>query len=741
MVKGINTIKLINLLFIVIILVLPVSPAHGLNQQIKILNNSDTKYANIEQESNKFSIENNPWTPEDEGDHFPCSCEWWMFYAALELSDGSHWDVSSTFQYGTVQTENGTMLKERLQLMYYFDRDNKKSYDFSHYTHKDDPFTFKKNIVDLKYYNSSLYGLYPNYIVHLEDDEKKFVLDIELDAITLPHWAADEAANGYFPWGLGLARYGFITKLNASGNLTINGIKYLATGIGYYEHAFGNFTYAFRKPFSKIKEFIENLPIVIRFTKWYLSEQAYNRPDTLMLSTNNIFGYDWIWGAFDNGWTLNVGIFHMFNSIEEGPAFGVLSLNIDEKTYYDFADISIKYTRSYYVEQADAYLPLDMEISATKGDKTLFLICNSTTEPYLQITIFPRSKFSCGYGALQTAGVIEGYYKDKEQNISLNGICSIGPYKNFKNTKYNSFKVTLLRPPQGLGVSIETVSHLLGYEMFYKMQLLPYPNFQFYIRRCPDIPPAKFIGKQLSNLNTLYVGGSGPNNYTKIQDAIDNSTNGDIVFVYNGTYYENIIINKSINLIGEDKEKVFIKSGKKCGLKITKNNVEVCGFTVDSEKAGLNDAPPIEISSNYNYIHDNNIIKSEWYGIYIFNATANIIENNTLIDNDIGIWLCKSYDNIICSNNITFSRWVGIWLWPFSKNNYINCNNFIENKINSLNSDIKYRNKWDRNYWDDYIGLKFKNFIDLNKDGIGFIPYRVTRFEKDRHPLIKPYNI
>ncbi len=31
--------------------------------------------------------------------------------------------------------------------------------------------------------------------------------------------------------------------------------------------------------------------------------------------------------------------------------------------------------------------------------------------------------------------------------------------------------------------------------------------------------------------NWLYVGGSGPGNYTKIQDAIDNASDGDSVFV------------------------------------------------------------------------------------------------------------------------------------------------------------------------------------------------------------------
>jgi hypothetical protein len=58
--------------------------------------------------------------------------------------------------------------------------------------------------------------------------------------------------------------------------------------------------------------------------------------------------------------------------------------------------------------------------------------------------------------------------------------------------------------------------------------------------------------------NTLYVGGIGPGNYTSIQDAIDNASIGDTVFVYNGTYYEIITIDKSINLVGEDRYNTII---------------------------------------------------------------------------------------------------------------------------------------------------------------------------------------
>lgn len=53
----------------------------------------------------------------------------------------------------------------------------------------------------------------------------------------------------------------------------------------------------------------------------------------------------------------------------------------------------------------------------------------------------------------------------------------------------------------------------------------------------------------LTMQNTHYVGGTGENNFSSIQEAINNSTDGDFIFVYNGTYFENLIIDKSIRLV------------------------------------------------------------------------------------------------------------------------------------------------------------------------------------------------
>ena len=78
--------------------------------------------------------------------------------------------------------------------------------------------------------------------------------------------------------------------------------------------------------------------------------------------------------------------------------------------------------------------------------------------------------------------------------------------------------------------------------------------------------------------------------FNRIQDVIDlpNCTNGDRIIVYEGVYYENLVINKSLDIFGEDSENTII-DGNKSGSVITVNcnNVDISTFTI--RNSGLND--------------------------------------------------------------------------------------------------------------------------------------------------------
>lgn len=143
--------------------------------------------------------------------------------------------------------------------------------------------------------------------------------------------------------------------------------------------------------------------------------------------------------------------------------------------------------------------------------------------------------------------------------------------------------------------------------------------------------------------NTLYVGGSGPGNYTKIQDAIDNASDGDTIFVYNGTYgidHNTISINKSINLIGESKTNTIINGS---GIYLEISKVLITGFTLQNS-IGLT----ATYSNNNKFF--NNIIKTRnYHGISLYYSNNNNISNNCFIGCGLMLW---GYNNKVENNTV-----------------------------------------------------------------------------------------
>ena len=287
----------------------------------------------------------------------------------------------------------------------------------------------------------------------------------------------------------------------------------------------------------------------------------------------------------------------------------------------------------------------------------------------------------------------------------------------------------------------------------------------------------------------IYVDDDGGADYTQIQKAIDNASVGDTIFVRNGTYYETLIINKSINLIGASKDKtiidfqntneinqnniVFIEADN-CTIKELKiigtgtTNSDTVGININAsyntisnniilnnykgvyigEDSKNNNVSLNTVSNNLygiatshsdtNYISKNNISLSSFYGIYLSVSDTNIIFDNTVSYSDFYGIRIKSSDNNKVFDNLVVMNKGGIYLCCGSGNNMIYYNTLKQNSEWNARDDVI--NQWDNgsfgNYWDDYTG------VDNDSDGIGDTPYNISSGNnQDRYPLMNQFYI
>ncbi len=248
----------------------------------------------------------------------------------------------------------------------------------------------------------------------------------------------------------------------------------------------------------------------------------------------------------------------------------------------------------------------------------------------------------------------------------------------------------------------------------------------------------------LEQLNkTIYVDDDGTADYIKIQDAVDNASEGDTVFVYSGTYYEHVIINNSILLIGENKTTTIINGENKgTNIEINADRVTVSGFSIirSCNRSG-NMYAGILVKSSDNKIYENILYNHYRVGIDVVsgsnneflsnNISANCcfriidVDNNKIYDNainsgDKGIYMHNSSNNEIYGNIIKskLEREVnnGIYITYHSNSNIIK-NNIISNFLigilidYSLNIQVE-RNHFEGNYYND-IALQWGYFCKI----------------------------
>jgi parallel beta-helix repeat protein len=222
-----------------------------------------------------------------------------------------------------------------------------------------------------------------------------------------------------------------------------------------------------------------------------------------------------------------------------------------------------------------------------------------------------------------------------------------------------------------------------------------------------------------------------------IQAAINAANPEDIIQVASGTYNENIMVNKSISLIGENPLNTIIDgSGKERDVVLitaNTNNVKIEGFTIQNGEGYQ--PTSLSIWRSRGHTIRNNVIKKSEYGINVMESNSSNIINNVIVNNtQAGIHISSSNQNNIIGNLLEKNS-IGAWTTsPSPTINTFYHNNFINN-LNQA-SDLARATKWDNgaegNYWSNYAGQ------DLNGDGIGETD--IPHLGVDRFPLIDKWS-
>ncbi len=269
--------------------------------------------------------------------------------------------------------------------------------------------------------------------------------------------------------------------------------------------------------------------------------------------------------------------------------------------------------------------------------------------------------------------------------------------------------------------------------------------------------------KQGNKPHTLYVGGIGEGNYSKIQEAIDKAWYGDRIHIYEGLYAENLVITKSINLMGA-KEKKTIIDGKMNGhvIEIYANAVNLSNLFVMNSSSSSPSAG-IKIDSCSQVHIDTCELTDNFFGLWLYKSTRNTITNCTIENNkgDGMIMNEVSRENVItqciitnndrdgikicCGSNFnsiifcTIMENKGFGVSIQARENIIVHNNFINNNVNAYGQGI---NLWDDgnqgNYWSDF-DEPIEGAYDQNKDNVIDTPYnKIGENNQDHYPLSNP---
>ena len=270
---------------------------------------------------------------------------------------------------------------------------------------------------------------------------------------------------------------------------------------------------------------------------------------------------------------------------------------------------------------------------------------------------------------------------------------------------------------------------------YYEINLLGDPEMVVHSVR-NRLPPLEIIVDDDFSDLTL---GWNITRFNSIQRAIDALKTNGVIHVLNGTYYETVTINKTLDLIGENKFNTII-----CGeegntiVTLRSNSSKLENFTITHccpDTKGRNGAG-IFIPANCegNEIKNNIFKCNHKYGILVKGACRNFIINNDIESNGIGVAIINernglfetsfiiTCDNMISNNTIRDNENYGIYL-ESSIHNHIVKNNFINNSKGDAFYFLSKYTDWVNNYWGKPLSNPKKIFGIWGPIFIGFFDF------------------
>jgi len=149
-----------------------------------------------------------------------------------------------------------------------------------------------------------------------------------------------------------------------------------------------------------------------------------------------------------------------------------------------------------------------------------------------------------------------------------------------------------------------------------------------------------------------------PDDHPTIQQAINIADEGDTVFVRSGIYFEHVVVNKSIWLIGESRDTTIIDGGG-IGTVVRIEKADVYASELAIRNAGYispwRDYSGIRLDMVVNCTIENVSVTNCAAGISMSNSSHISIYNNSISSNHFGIVIQASHGIIMKGNRLTYN--------------------------------------------------------------------------------------